>query len=211
MNPREPGDKHPLVPMNLDGSKPNAGSRGILTIDFASSFDFEINQISNKDEVYYAQAQRYLNSLEQTQNYVQVTDLRGTSAGWTLKIQQVAQFQATKSTNNSMLNGALISLRAPILVTSGDAVPPTASEVLNLIPGQESIIGYASQGTGAGTWVIRWGDIKDFVEKDVVVQGRKVKMKFSPNVQLHVPGATKKDPVNYRTTLKWILSDLPKN
>lgn len=51
----------PVDPMNPDGSRPEPGTGDALSIDFASSLDFGMNKISNKDEYYAAQAQRYFN------------------------------------------------------------------------------------------------------------------------------------------------------
>ncbi|WP_254558779.1 WxL domain-containing protein, partial [Salmonella enterica] len=76
----------PVFPQNPDGSKPNPGGNGSLTIDFASSFDFGNHKISNKDQTYLAKAQKYFDSEVLTPNYVQVTDRRGTFAGWNLKV-----------------------------------------------------------------------------------------------------------------------------
>lgn len=86
VNPNKPDPTLPVFPQNPDGSKPNPGGNGSLTIDFASSFDFGNHKISNKDQTYLAKAQKYFDSEFLTPNYVQVTDRRGTFAGWNLKV-----------------------------------------------------------------------------------------------------------------------------
>ncbi|MEB5953235.1 WxL domain-containing protein, partial [Enterococcus innesii] len=57
-NPVDPTDPEkpvdPVDPTDPDG--PNPGTNGPLSIDYASSLDFGVNKISNKNEVYYARA-----------------------------------------------------------------------------------------------------------------------------------------------------------
>ena len=53
VNPNKPDPTLPVFPQNPDGSKPNPGGNGSLTIDFASSFDFGNHKISNKDQTYF--------------------------------------------------------------------------------------------------------------------------------------------------------------
>ncbi|MDR0318106.1 MAG: WxL domain-containing protein, partial [Lactococcus lactis] len=91
VNPNIPDPNRPVFPQNPDGSLPNPGTQGPLSIDFASSLDFGINPISNKDEIYFAKAQSYTESTTETPNYVQVTDNRGTLMGWTLSVTEKGQ------------------------------------------------------------------------------------------------------------------------
>ncbi|WP_066026315.1 WxL domain-containing protein [Enterococcus mundtii] len=202
----------PVDPMNPDGSRPEPGTGGALSIDFASSLDFGINKISNKDEYYAAQAQRYFNDPSLiTPNFVQVTDNRGTLAGWTLKVKETHQFRAEESTQYKELTGATLFFLKPKLVSNSNSPQPTAYEVLGMIPNQESMITSAEIDKGAGTWITRWGDRSDLFEKKEIIEGEEVNTTFTSAIQLFVPGATPKDPVSYQTNLVWILSDLPTN
>ncbi len=62
VNPENPDPEKPVRPVdptNPDG--PNPGTPGPLSIDYASSLDFGSNEISNKDQTYFARAQTYKN------------------------------------------------------------------------------------------------------------------------------------------------------
>ena len=187
VDPNKPDPTLPVFPQNPDGSKPNPGGNGSLTIDFASSFDFGNHKISSKDQTYLAKAQKYFDSEVLTPNYVQVTDRRGTFAGWNLKVVEKTQFTQIDSgpQKYKVLKGATINLKSS----------ETAS-----IPGVETQVALASTGEGAGTWVIRWGNDSMVTEDGLTTA-----------VSLFVPGDTPKDATAYTTTLNWILSDLPTN
>lgn len=202
VNPNQPDPSLPVYPQNPDGSKPNPGGSGVLTIDFASSFDFGNHKISNKNQTYLAKAQKYFNSENLTPNYVQVTDRRGTFSGWTLKVVESAQFTQTSSgpQKYKVLNGAVVNLNDPVITSTIVENSPKAQSVLNLIPGVETQVTLASTGEGAGTWVIRWGN-----DSSITKDG------LTTAVSLFVPGDTPKDATTYTTTLYWILSDLPSN
>ncbi|GHU38147.1 hypothetical protein FACS1894193_10420 [Bacilli bacterium] len=202
VDPNKPDPTLPVFPQNPDGSKPEPGGDGPLTIDFASSFDFGVHDISNQDQTYVAKAQRYFDSADLTSNYVQVTDRRGTFSGWELKVMEISQFTqiATGPQKYKELKGATISFKNPKPASLNDQYAPKAQAIQNLIPGVETQIALASLGEGAGTWVIRWGSQENLTQDGL-----------SPDVTLFVPGATPKDATAYQTTLNWILSDLPKN
>jgi len=202
----------PVDPMNPDGSKPNPGTGGALSIDFASSLDFGMNQISNKDEYYEAQAQKYFNDPSLiTPNFVQVTDNRGTLTGWTLKVKETQQFHTEEDVQYKELTGATLFFLKPELVSNSNSPNPTAYEVLGMVPNQESVITRAEFNQGAGTWITRWGDLTDLSEKKEIIEGKEKTTTFTSAIQLFVPGSTPKDPVSYKTNLVWILSDLPTN
>lgn len=202
VDPNTPDPTVPVDPQNPDGSKPAPGGDGPLTIDFASSLDFGVHTISNQNQTYLAKAQKYFNSTALTPDYVQVTDRRGTFAGWVLKVSQTAQFREVANGPQKYpdLKGAMISLQNPTPASKNGAFAPNASAVSDLVPGIETVVAQADAGKGAGTWVIRWGN-----------QGDITKDGLSPDVTLFVPGTTPKDAASYTTTLNWILSDLPTN
>ncbi|NMP59879.1 WxL domain-containing protein, partial [Enterococcus mundtii] len=83
----------------------------LLSIDFASQFNFGSQAISVHDQTYYAQPQRLLsedgtvNESEERPNYVQISDRRPENDrhGWQLAVTQNAPFIAT---DNRELNGA---------------------------------------------------------------------------------------------------------
>ncbi|NHI67388.1 WxL domain-containing protein [Lactococcus garvieae] len=207
--PEEPGK--PVSPVWPGGVTPPPGTPGPLSIDYASSFDFGINNISTQDKIYYAKSQKYADSTLETPNYIQITDNRGTTAGWTLKVREVAQFhQENAAAKHPVLEGAMLSLVHPKAVSLNEGTPPTAQEVLDLVPEKETVVATAVKGAGAGTWIIRWGN--ELVAQDTLNQAEQsVKENFSKDVQLFVPGKTVKDAASYTTQLNWILSELPQN
>lgn len=211
-DPIDPGEpEKPIDPTNPEG--PNPGTPGPLSIDFASSFDFGINKITDKDETYYARAQRF-EGLEDRPNYVQVSDKRGTNAGWTLDVKQENQFEATKETKNKELVGAQISLTNAKVRSKTNTTPPLAHENMGLKVGELHRVMTAEKGAGAGTWLNRWDEGENVLtEEEVIVdeKGKKENVNLNKSVTLTVPGATVKDAVNYKTTLTWILSEIPAN
>ena len=68
-----------------------------LSLDFASSLSFGQQKISSTDEIYYAHGQKVLDGSGTVSgivpNYAQVTDVRGTFAGWTLSVATDGQFR----------------------------------------------------------------------------------------------------------------------
>ncbi|QPS72043.1 WxL domain-containing protein [Lactococcus garvieae] len=212
--PVNPGPNNPgsaVTPIWPDGKTPSPGTPGPLSIDYVSSFDFGINNISTQDRTYYAKSQRYINSNLETPNYIQVTDNRGTTAGWTLKVIEKAQFrQENVSAKHRVLEGAMISLKNPEAVSANEDAAPKIQEINNLVPGKETVVATAEKGAGVGTWTIRWGS-KLVKQNALNKEGNVVKENFNTDVQLYVPGKTIKDAASYTTQLKWILSELPQN
>lgn len=208
VDPNDPDPNKPVEPIDpTDPNGPNPGTDGPLSIDYASSLDFGVNKISNKDEVYYARAQQYKDEREATQNYVQVTDNRGSNAGWTLKVKQNGQFKAS-STLNDTLSGSMVKLVDPVVASNSTATFPTAESTIELDPtGTESLVMTAKVDQGAGTYVNRWGTVETIKEKNK--DGNEVDMEVTKAITLSVPGSTPKDAVKYGTSLTWSLSDVP--
>ncbi|HDR7793099.1 TPA: WxL domain-containing protein [Bacillus luti] len=212
VNPDNPDPNKPVVPVdptkidpetNPDGT-PNPGTAGPLSIDYASSLDFGKNKISGKDETYYANPQTYGEGVAPTANYVQVSDTRGTNAGWTLKVSQAGQLK-NDATQNKELTGAQITITSVEAVSNAAGVEKPVTQDITLDPnGAESLVMSANEGAGAGTWVGRFGSLED-----VEIDGETVKKNKA--VSLTIPGKTAKDAVAYSTKLNWTLSDTPGN
>ena len=67
VDPENPDPEKPVKPIDpTDPEGPNPGTQGPLSIDYASSFDFGKNRISNKDQVYFARAQQYQENQKDT-------------------------------------------------------------------------------------------------------------------------------------------------
>ena len=177
--------------------------------------DFGSNEISNKDQTYFARAQTYKNpdgsaSELATANYVQVSDLRGTNAGWVLKVKQNGQFRNAETLHKE-LTGAIVAFTEPSVRSNAtDVLPPTATANIQLdAAGAETVVMQAPEKTGAGTWITLWGQAEKVTEKNQ--QGQQVNATITRAISLTVPGKTPKDAVQYKTTLTWLLSDVPVN
>lgn len=212
LDPEEPNLEKPVDPVDptTPDGRPEPGTGGPLAIDFASSFDFGTNEISNEDAIYYAKAQEY-RSHEVTPNYVQVSDNRGTGNGWKLLLRQNGQFKTTDSkAKNKILVGAQITMNDSFIktVAPDNKMIPRPNRLIELNPeGVSSLVINAKQDTGLGTWSMFWGK----VEKEADHQDKEKVQYITKAVSLTVPGETVKYPVRYKTTLAWILSDVPEN
>lgn len=202
VDPTDPTNPvEPIDPTDSDSSNP--GTNGPLSIDFASSLDFGTQKITSKDEIYHAVPQKYVTSETDAEgnlvtkkgpNYVQVTDNRGTEAGWILQVNQNGQF---KSETGKELTGAVITLNNGTVVTASESGKPAGEDTIALnAEGALSKVMTAAAGNGAGTYLLTWGTDE--------VSG-------AESITLDVPGATTKYAEKYSTTLTWTLSDTPSN
>jgi hypothetical protein len=214
-NPDDPNPEEPVRPIDPAGETPSAGTAGPLAIDFASSFSFGNRQIVNRDATYSAKAQALTQPDGQlatyVPNYVQVTDNRGTNAGWTLLVSQKGQMHTASKMVNQVLSGAEIALNQPIVAGVTRSISPTA-RVVTLDPdGAESVVMTASAGSGAGTWLTHWGNQNDVIAESQVVTGTEntEAVQVDPAITLTIPGTTPRDAVSYITTLNWTLVNVP--
>lgn len=196
VDPTNPTDPiKPIDPTNPEG--PNPGTNGPLSIDYASSLSFGKQNISSKNEVYFADPQAFNDEEDVLQvgpNFVQVTDNRGTEAGWTLKVKQDGQF---KTSEGKELSGAQISFLNGEAVTASHSGKPVIMETIVLLgSGEESHVMSAAEGTGAGTHLLAWGTNEETAKK---------------SIKLEVPGSTTKYAKQYTTQLLWSLTDVPSN
>lgn len=206
VDPVDPDPSTPVSPIDpTDPGGPAPGTPGPLSIDFASSFDFGNNIISNVDQVYYAAAQAFsdaegnLIAGSEGPNYVQVTDNRGTLAGWSLSVTQNGQLETA---GGDSLIGAEITLASitPASISTSDA--PTSPGTLTLDPNSTaSNVLSAASGQGAGTWVARFGNSATTNADSGRIE--------NTEVSLSVPGSSVKLAQEYTTTLTWSLSDTP--
>lgn len=199
IDPNNPGNEVTPIDPTEPGGVPPVGTTGPLSIDFASSVVFGLNKISGQDETYYANAQA-LEGGEYRGNYVQVTDKRGSNAGWKLIVKQDGQFRNI-STLNQELNGAQLSFSEPAIFTNTEGVDePTATPFVLDPEGEASTVMVAEENAGAGTWINMFGNVStiDGVEKNTAIT-------------LEIPGKIAKDAVSYGTKLNWTILDSPGN
>ncbi|MGY3745646.1 WxL domain-containing protein [Vagococcus salmoninarum] len=208
VDPVDPTDPEiPVDPVDpTDPEGPNPGTDGPLSIDYASSLDFGKNKITNKNEVYFANAQTFKGDHEGEfrGNYVQVSDNRGTNAGWTLTVSQKGQFKNDAAKEYKVLTGTSIKFTQPKANSNMiESVKAPAVSEFELDPnGAASLVMAAAEGSGVGTWVDYFGTAEEMTVNGEVIQKNKA-------ITLSVPGSTPKEAVEYRTTLVWTLTDTP--
>ncbi|MGY3779667.1 WxL domain-containing protein [Isobaculum melis] len=185
----------PLDPVDpVDPTKPiEPGTKGPLSLDYASSLYFGEQEISKEDKDYQAVAQKDTAGAEKP-NYVQVSDTRGTEKGWGLQVKQNGQF---KTATGRELTGALITFNnAEVVTVSTSAVPSVVKTSFSLgtdgLGAAENVMA-AKNGEGAGTFVYRFGNDATKAE----------------SINLNVPGKTAKLAEAYTTTITWSLTDVP--
>lgn len=215
LNPNSPNPEEPVIPVGPDGKPPESGTSGPLSIDFASSLSFGYREIVNRDSVYSARSQVLFKQdgkvSSYVPNYVQVTDNRGSNAGWTLEVTQKGQLEASVKTVNESLVGAKITLNSPNVIGITDTRAPVAKNTELDPNGNSSVIMAADKNSGAGTWITRWGSQNDllFEKQKVPNQIEMETVQVNPDVTLSIPGTTPRDAVLYTTTLNWTLSNVP--
>lgn len=219
VDPEEPGGGG-ITPIDpIAPTEPiEPGTAGPLSIDFASSLKFGTQKISSTNETYYAYSQQVTNEQGVTSNrpnYVQVTDNRGTSAGWTLSVMQGADFTTTEDVKNKTLPGAAITLAGMTATSTTTAtLKPTVTDSITLVPGSEEIISTAPVKGGEGTWITRFGSSQTLYDDTAALgdDGTTTEtINKNKNVSLAVPGAIAKSAANYHAVLTWSLSDVPGN
>jgi hypothetical protein len=142
LDPLLPNPMEPVVPKDDVTNNVKPGTSGPLSIDFASSMQFGEQNITTKTQRFYAKLQRYT-TYEGTEtsgpNYIQVTDKRGTLAGWKLTVTQESQFKTADNTELAgaslgFLNGQICSnieeSYAPNIVQSSVSLTPAVSSLL---------------------------------------------------------------------------------
>lgn len=199
---------------------------GDLRIDFVPKLDFYQNKISDKDEVYYANAQNFFGATKARGNFIQITDLRQKPTGWTLQLRQEMQF-TNNGTKNKEIKGAMLSLDNSWVNSTKDLseAPQLSKEIINIDNiGASYNLAQASSGHGSGTWSISFGasgenksNQKNTLEPRLNKDGQSVldpifdqkPVYQNKAVSLSIPGTTMVDPVPYITVLTWILAELP--
>ncbi len=190
----EPDDKD-------DEEGGSTGNTGDLRIDYVSNFRFGSHKIGAGTQTLYAKTVKATAANGEridVPNYVQLTDLRGTGAGWNLTVSQDGQFE---SADGDLLNGAQLKITNIQTASNNEngpvAVP--ADHAITLIPGgSKDLVIRAEEGTGYGTHIAHFGTTRTGDE----TSGAK-------SVILEIPGSTTILQKVYKTSLTWTLSDTP--
>lgn len=195
----------PTSPGGEELEEPGEGGTGMvgpLTIDYITKINFGPVKVSGNKATHYAKLAeiklKEISEPKKVPNYVQVTDNRGSNAGWQLQLKQDSQFQAKDANNKiSELTGAELAFDNPTLKSAqkGTEFAPLGIKQ-KLTPGAAAVaVVNATSGKGMGTWHYALGDTDEQAPK---------------SVSLTIPGDTAKSTnVAYKTVLKWTLVDGP--
>lgn len=172
--------------------------QGLISIDFVSQYVFGDVSISAGTTTYAAQPQRLLDSEgnylgEERPNYVQISDRRAISTGWTLAATMVeGGFQ---NSLGEELKGARILLENAMMVTNSlnQSEAPSYRENIKIEAGITATIASATNNLGTGTWVQRYGNMDTMRE----------------SVKLEVPIGADPKATNYQATIQWELRFVP--
>lgn len=194
VSPIDPVNPDPVNPITPDDKQDHENpTSGPLSIDYISNLRFGEQKTTGSNMTYYAQLDHITDSngvSTERPDFIQITDKRGSNAGWHLTVTQDEQFK----NGTEELKGASLTLDHATLATPNDGVAPTASQAITLDPGKASDVLNAEADQGTGTWLDRFG--KDEAEGKT-------------SISLVVPGNTKKLQGEYTTSLTWTLADSP--
>lgn len=176
VDPTDPDNPNPPV----DPTNPPTGNNGPLSIDSVPNIDFGINSIETKTVTYNAKNET---------PFVQITDKRGSGAGWDLS----ATITEFKTAQGDVLKGAELSFSNGQVktVSSNTSNAPTAQDLIFANTASQPVMA-AAKDDGQGTWIDVWSGTKD----------------NNSNVQLKVPVGSAKESV-YTATITWTLSEGP--
>jgi hypothetical protein len=195
----------PVDPENpdkpIDPDEPNPGTQnGPLRIIHVSNFHFGQQKVTSKSMDYSAALEKANDAGGTATTYansVQISDERGTNAGWKVQVKQEDQF--TSTTTNTKLTGAKITLKNTTIEKGASNTAPAATAaagdiVLTPDGTTTSDVATAAVNAGMGTQVARFGTKGSTAES---------------SVQLNVPANSKLVKEKYVTNLTWILNDSP--
>lgn len=175
IDPTDPNNPTPTEPTDPgDPNNPGTGSAGPLSLDYVSNFDFGSNKIASTTQTYIAKAD---------QPRIQVTDKRGTGAGWEVQ----AAISPIKTSDDDVLAGANLKLvnRSVVTNSQNTSAAPVATDI-TLSSSQKTVF-KADKDAGLGTWL-------DNFDKNTSV--------------LTVYGGTAKAKT-YNATITWTLTSGP--
>lgn len=197
---------------------------GLLRFDFIPRLHFGAQEISKEDKTYQVNAQLFRDDTPARPNAIQISDLRGSMDGWEVSVRQETDFE-NKEAKNKTLKGSVLSFDKQWVnsTESMDIAPTVMKDAIKIEQvGATYPIATAEKGKGAGTWLIPFGATGEVNSQEKTLtpllnaDGKPVTDASFNNkpiyknsgIQLFVPGATKKDPVKYKTVLTWTLSEL---
>ncbi len=195
VDPRDP--LNPDVDVDPDNRPTLPENQGLISIDFISQFDFGHVPIRSSQAYYPALPQKLRNAENdpaggERPNYVQISDRREASTGWTLSARlDEAGFV---SEEGHQLRGVQLLLNNIRMATtsSNTSSAPTYWESRELNAGRQ-ILAKAEEGQGSGTWIQRFGDGET----------------MDQSVMLEVPVSATPQATSYTGIIHWELSFVP--
>lgn len=190
-DPVDPTDPDKEVSPDPDKEVPT-GATGDLRLDLVPQFDFGSNQIVTGDKEFYAEVPTDTVTDKEMPYYVQVTDVRGSGAGWNVYAQMTTQFEDTAGHE---LTGAEIELLNTASAAQTGTTAPSGVYSDTLIPEGSAIkIASAAVDEGMGVSVVSFGADADEGAESVV---------------LTIPASTQVYSNKYTTTIKWTMGATP--
>ena len=195
VDPRDP--LNPDVDVDPDNRPTLPENQGLISIDFISQFDFGHVPIRWSQAYYPALPQKLRNAEDdpaggERQNYVQISDRREESTGWTLSARM--DEAGFVSEEGHQLRGVQLLLNNIRMATTGSntSTAPTYWESRELNTGRQ-ILAKAEEGQGSGTWIQRFGDGET----------------MDQSVMLEVPVNAAPQATSYTGIIHWELSFVP--
>lgn len=200
---------------------------GLLRIDFVSAFDFGRAERVGTKRTFPAFAQQFLGNTEPRGSYIQLTDQRTHSTGWTLQVKQNHQFRTTEKHAGKVqeLTGAVLSLDKGWANSNGNSGAPTVTrETVGIQAiGTAYEVATATAGNGRGIWTIAFGASETNTSHQqptlrpaVDSSGKPIMDAFSGKpaywnsaIGLTVPETIPIYTGEYHTALTWVLGALP--
>lgn len=138
----------PVDPSNPNnpGTEPGTGMAGPLSLDYVPELGFGSQSIKNQVETY---------EVENLQPYIQVTDKRGSGAGWKVSAS-LSTF--TNEAGTRSFSGVLNFANGEVVSTTGNpsGAPTTSNVAITSGDAEKKLVGTTAADQGMGTWVTRW-------------------------------------------------------
>lgn len=182
---------------------------GPLVIDYISRYHFGKVPMSGNNAKYTANLDKLKDTPtsdpHEVPNFIQVTDNRGTNAGWSLGVRMVQEFTTA---NNVTLDNTSITFKNTEMFkrSSNESNAPSVFSAdkkvtISLANTGLSMIG-AAKGTGnegIGSWAVTHGHVNGATPANA-----------AESVELFVPGkSTKVKGEAYTAKVEWVLTDEP--
>lgn len=179
-SPVDPDD--PSKPLDPLGQ--GTGEAGPLSIYYVPSITFGSQPISGSQQIYNA---------SELKPFVQVTDARGTGAGWNV----IAKATPFNDGTADSLKGSTISLKGGYDLSANTSAtkPIPSNPVVLTTDNTEATVLVAAENSGLGTWIDRWYPTETTVTSN-------------DNVTLTVPSGTA-TAKTHTSTITWTLADAP--